>query len=115
MYTPGNVKTYLNGTLLDDFSFAQGYIDPNNYFYIGMHNYDAGYGSRRFFKGLIDEVRIWNKALSASEVANMNLCTLPTTAGNLVANYHFNQGAASGNNSTITTLTDASGSNYSGP
>lgn len=114
VYTPGNVKTYLNGTLLDDFSFAQGYIDPNNYFYIGMHNYDAGYGSRRFFKGLIDEVRIWNKALSASEVANMNLCTLPTTAGNLVANYHFNQGAASGNNSTITTLTDASGSNYSG-
>lgn len=114
VYSPGNVKTYLNGTLLDDYSFTQGYMDANNYFYIGMHNYDAGYGSRRFFKGVIDEIRIWNKALSVTEVANLNLCTIPTTAGNLVANYHFNQGAASGSNSGITTLTDASGSNYSG-
>ena len=58
------------------------------------------------FNGSIDEVRVWNVARTASEIAgNMNteFCTLP--AG-LVAYYKFNQGAVLGNNTGLTTLNE---------
>lgn len=68
VYTPGNVKTYVNGTLLDDYSFTQGEINGDTTIRIGRHNDDTGYGSRRFFKGAIDEVALYHRALSDSEV-----------------------------------------------
>ncbi len=66
------------------------------------------------FDGAIDEVRIWNVARTASEIANnMNseFCVIPTT---LKAYYKFNQGIASGTNSGLTTLNDNSGNNNNG-
>ena len=64
----------------------------------------------QFFNGQIDEVRIWNRALCASEILNnMNKELAPGQNG-LVAYYKMNQGIASGANTSITTLTDASGS-----
>lgn len=114
VYTTGNVKTYLNGNLIDDFSFVQGFIEPNNYMFIGKHNDDGAYGTRRFFKGVIDELRIWSKALTATEVADTYLCTVPTSATNLIANYHFNQGIGGAANTSITTLADVSGNGFNG-
>lgn len=70
--------------------------------------------SGEFFNGIIDEVRIWNRALSAPEIqANMNI-EIPTTSNGLLVNYHFNQGVAGENNSTVATLVDASGNNFNG-
>lgn len=68
VYTTGNVKTYINGQMADDFSFTQGALDGASSMHIGKHNDDAGYGTRRFFKGLIDEVEVFNRAVSASEI-----------------------------------------------
>lgn len=66
------------------------------------------------FGGLIDEVRIWSTALTASQIlANMNgeFCAPPN---NLEAYYKFNHGSPSGVNSGVTTLTDYSGNNNNG-
>ncbi len=63
--------------------------------------------------GFIDELRIWTIARSQQAIqANMN-CELNSQCG-LEASYHFNQGIYLFNNSTETTLTDASGSNHNG-
>ena len=67
----------------------------------------------RHFSGLIDEVRIWNTARTQAQIqTNMNV-ELSSETG-LVANYHFNQGIAGENNTSITTLIDVSGNNKIG-
>jgi hypothetical protein len=62
----------------------------------------------------MDEFRVWNRALTLTEIRNSMSCSIPTTNAGLLINYHFNQGTAGGNNAGITSLTDASGNNYHG-
>lgn len=65
---------------------------------------------QHFFDGNLDEVRIWNRALSLVEIQNNINCELPTpsTQNGLVAYYQFNQGDNGLSNAGINTLTDAS-------
>ncbi|MFM8529250.1 MAG: LamG domain-containing protein, partial [Ilumatobacteraceae bacterium] len=53
-----------------------------------------GYGSN-YFPGKIDEVKIWNTARSASDIATGMHTNAATTDTNLVAYYDFNEGAGS--------------------
>jgi len=59
------------------------------------------------FNGRIDEVRFWTVARSACEIYQFMTCEIPTNAPGLLANYHFNQGTSNGNNSSVTTINDA--------
>lgn len=68
VYTSGNAKTYVNGALVDDFAYSQAALNGANVLRIGRHNDDSGFGSRRFFAGAIDEVQIFPRALTASEI-----------------------------------------------
>lgn len=67
-----------------------------------------------YFKGSIDETRIWNRALTQCEIQNNMNGELPVGQTGLLAYYQFNQGTASGNNAGVTSLTDSSGNNYNG-
>lgn len=69
-----------------------------------------------FFQGDLDEVRVWNRALSLAELQNNQNCELatPTNQTGLIAYYQFNQGIDSNDNSTVTTVTDASSNGYNG-
>ena len=69
-----------------------------------------------YFSGSIDEVRIWNRALPLAEIQNNMDCELPSpsTQNGLVAYYQFNQGFNGADNTSITTLTDASGNANNG-
>lgn len=69
--TPGNARTYLDGVLLESFDFEQGDFDADATVRIGRHNDDAGFGSRRFFKGSIDEVSVYHRPLAGPEVASL--------------------------------------------
>lgn len=63
------------------------------------------------FKGIIDEVRIWNVAKTATDLSNsMNgeFCSNPT---GLVAYYKLNEGTAGGTNTGVTTAVDAVSAN----
>ncbi|MCP4437438.1 MAG: T9SS type A sorting domain-containing protein [Aureispira sp.] len=56
---------------------------------------DATNGTSEFYQGLMDEVRIWNKTLSLSEInSNMNECLLGTEA-DLLLYYNFEEGMGS--------------------
>ena len=84
-------------------------VDEGNMVRIGAFN-DAA----NSFTGTMDEVRIWNRALSPSEIANTMNCELPGPETGLIAYYKFNQGIANANNASVTTLLDSSGNNYHG-
>ncbi|HIC30503.1 MAG TPA: T9SS type A sorting domain-containing protein [Flavobacteriaceae bacterium] len=60
----------------------------------------------QFFNGDIDELRVWNVALSQTEIQNRASCELQGNETGLVAYYNFNQGNDGSNNSTETTLVD---------
>ncbi|MBK8297485.1 MAG: HYR domain-containing protein [Saprospiraceae bacterium] len=62
----------------------------------------------------MDELRIWNDARTAAEIAAYMNCEIPTTGSDLLANYHFNQGVAGSNNAGVTTLNDDAGSSRNG-
>lgn len=66
------------------------------------------------FTGNIDEVRVWNVARTQCEINTYKNCEIPTTSTGLLANYHFNQGIDAGTNTSVTTLTDASASAFTG-
>lgn len=67
VYTPGNVKTYVNGNPVDDYSFTQGTAEDRNAFWIGFHNLSVS-DSNAFFRGAIDEVQAFNRSLSTAEI-----------------------------------------------
>ncbi len=75
---------------------------------------DVRFNTNRFMPGIMDEIRIWSRAICQGELQNNKFCEIPGSAPNLEGNYHFNQGIAGGNNSTEGTLLDASGNGRHG-
>ena len=62
-----------------------------------------------FFKGELDEVRIWNVAKSVDDISDSIGVELAGNETNLVAYYSFNQGVEDGNNTSISTLSNIQG------
>ena len=63
------------------------------------------------FKGVMDEVRIWNITRTATDIDLYKNATVSATSTGLVAYYQFNQGVAGGNNNGINSLVDATSGN----
>ncbi|MEI6822753.1 MAG: LamG-like jellyroll fold domain-containing protein, partial [Bacteroidota bacterium] len=92
-----------NGSNTDSRTPNVNILEIGNYMKMGVTQTNA------FFKGNIDEVRIWNTALSSSQLTNAVMNT--KLAGNetgLVAYYTMDQGTGT------TTLTDNSVNGYTG-
>ncbi len=66
------------------------------------------------FSGNIDEVRVWNYARSQAQLDSFRSKEICSNYTGLEAYYRFNQGSASGNNSTVTSLIDAVSSTNNG-
>ena len=66
------------------------------------------------FAGTIDEVRIWNVAKTQTQIQESMNVELCAPQANLMGYYKFNEGVASGSNSSITTVPDFSGNNNTG-
>jgi predicted glutamine amidotransferase len=63
--TSGNISVYMNGKLRNTTSSGGGSFNPTGNIYLGgRYDQDAD----RFFGGVLDEVRIWNKTLNADEI-----------------------------------------------
>ncbi|MDZ7878987.1 MAG: HYR domain-containing protein [Saprospiraceae bacterium] len=60
------------------------------------------------WQGNVDEVRVWQYAVSATDIENRRLCTLAGNETGLILHFPFNQGISSGANPTITTVIDKS-------
>ena len=112
-FEAGVVNLYINGVLDATYTSIAPPVTNTNGLYLGTPQ-DAIGNNTYAFSGKIDEIRIWNRGLIQAEIANNMNCELSATQTGLLAYYQFNQGIDSANNSTITTLTDASGNANTG-
>src|SRR6476661_1999443 len=94
------MRLYRNGTLVATNTAAPTYT--GGLIQIGAH------GNGCNFDGLIDEVRIWNSARSAAQIAATKDVTLAGNEAGLLAYYNFENGPNSG------TLADVSGNGRTG-
>ncbi|MBS1511994.1 MAG: fibronectin type III domain-containing protein [Bacteroidetes bacterium] len=109
-------KLYRNGLLVDSHTYTalEPYTSASGQNYIGTF-FDTESGHLDyFFTGAMDEVRIYNVALTAAQVQFDMINTTSALPANLLAYYNFDQGTAEGNNAGITTLTDVSGNGNDG-
>lgn len=88
-YESGILKIYVNGQLFYTNTYTQEIIDSANTVRIGKHNDDTLYGTNRFFKGRIADVRIWNKVLTQTEIQNSMSHFLSGTETGLTAYYKY--------------------------
>ncbi|MEQ3663896.1 LamG-like jellyroll fold domain-containing protein [Olleya sp.] len=101
-------RLYVDGTLIGtDTSFSN---QNFGYIVLGASNLTPGV----YFEGEIDEVRIWNTALSIDDVNTTGNCQLQGDEANLLAYYQFNQGTDATDNTSVTTLIDATANAYNG-
>ena len=66
-----NVTMYVNGGFLATNQIVDPTVEPGNTFYIGNSGDGGGPSSEFAFHGIIDDARIYNRALSASEVQQL--------------------------------------------
>lgn len=99
-----SLRLYLNGNLEASIVIGNRTLrNSDNRLRIGVGNLASEH-----FNGDIDEVRVWNKVLNATDILNTMNCELQATETGLVAYYKFNQGNDSVNNSTVNSLLDSS-------
>ncbi|KAA2221297.1 endo-beta-N-acetylglucosaminidase H [Chryseobacterium sediminis] len=109
-YDGANMKIYING-VLDATKAQTGSVNSNGAFNVGYL-----YNTSRNFNGKIDEVRVWKRALSQTEISQ-NMCNVSVPATSLAAYWKFNEGSGStvqdtsGNGVTLT-LTGVDASNW---
>ncbi len=91
-YSEGSYVVYVDGMIVDYYSYSQQKLDGVNFIMFGYHNNDDGYGTKRYFKGIIDDIRIWNIARTKEQIlADMNRELTGTEPG-LVGYWNFNEG-----------------------
>jgi fimbrial isopeptide formation D2 family protein/uncharacterized repeat protein (TIGR01451 family) len=98
VYKPGDVDIYLDGVLVPSLSnFPIGSIgNLTNKFHIG--DWSAGGTIPRFWKGGIDEFKVWKTALSPNEIIAAMECGLDQLNTNLVLHFPFDEKIGGGNN-----------------
>lgn len=101
IYTGTSVQFYMNGTLVGSSPASGTFSNPDVPFAIGI----SPLGGFNFvYGGRIDEVSVWNKALTQTEIQDIINNELTGTEANLQMYYKFNQGEPGGNNTSITHL-----------
>lgn len=100
-----------SGLYVDGVNVGAGFTytsqNQNNPLTIGNNSQAAN----QFFNGNIDRVRVWNRALCASEILANKNCVIPSGTANLILQYDFEQGIEYANNSTQAVIIDGSGNN----
>jgi hypothetical protein len=108
-----NIDIYVDGILqaqnVTANNLTSGPISSNNAIHFGSRN-----NTNYYLSGNLDEIRVWSKALCASEVVGRKNCELIGNEPQLLAYYNFNQGVAGGSNSMFTVLPNVVGPSPNG-
>ncbi len=113
-YASGELKMYIDGQLYATHAAGTINFGTTNRWSLGQE-FD-GSSRSEFFKGALNEVRIWKTVKSAQQIADNRYCEVmnPESDSNLVGYYTANQGTAAGTNTSINTLNDLSGNDFDG-
>lgn len=109
VYTTGNHKVYLNGQLINDNSFPQGFLSNAGNIRMGMmvHCCYVDPASPEKYKGEIDEVRVWNVARTQQEIQSMMSTQLSGSENGLIYYSKIDEGQGQ-------TIADATGTGNTG-
>lgn len=102
VYDGSAVKLYVNGTLKGQKAANGSFTATTIPFAIGRSI--AGGGLNFYWGGGIDEVSVWSKALTQTEIQDMIQNELVGNETGLQMYYKFNQGVPGGDNTSITKL-----------
>ncbi|CAM4008766.1 MULTISPECIES: LamG-like jellyroll fold domain-containing protein [Flavobacterium] len=107
-FNTAEAKLYIDGVL--DITVAADFSIPNNTSSTTVTSLGAwlGDGGGQYLDGTLDEFRVWNTVLTATDITNTKDCEAQAQS-QLVAYYKFNQGFNGVDNTSITALVDASG------
>ena len=108
---PKSFKFYLNGGLVKAATTpgTPVAIDVNQDPILGAGYYPNPSSRYSYFKGQLDEFRIWSEARTASEIQDHINKKMTGNEENLRVYYSFDQGVSGGNNAVITQVLDAAG------
>jgi hypothetical protein len=101
IYDGTSIKLYVNGVLKGSKAASGNFVGTNVNFAIGkslLGGFNFVYG------GKVDEVSVWNKALTQTEIQDIMANELTGTETDLQLYYKFNQGVPGGDNTSITKL-----------
>ena len=106
-------RIYIDGLLAEEQAISNTSFDDTENFIIGARNEnEGGFADAGFFEGTMDELRIWDSALTLEEIRNhINVQLDPVAATGLISYYRFNEGDPGGNNPFSTTVSDSKGNN----
>lgn len=106
VFNQNAVQLYVDGNLIGSSTASGTFFSTDKPFSIGKCILP---GFNFVFKGRADEVSLWSKALTASEIQDMMQNELTGDESELQVYYKFNQGTPGGNNTNITQLNEFSG------
>jgi hypothetical protein len=96
LYVDGQVEANVNSSLLSS------NIDNSASLFIGTERTAIA-----FYKGRIDEIRLYNTALTQANIQADMTSIAPSEPASLTSYFDFDEGSAGGSNSAITTLIDS--------
>jgi len=89
-FDDGDIRLYVDGQLVATVQTVAGPIEHSS---SNLTIGGATFGSTEFIRGDIDEVRIWNYARSATEIANNYNRSINSNQPGLIAHYRFDTGS----------------------
>ncbi len=105
-YDGTTMQMYRNGVLSESIAASGSITNALEDFYIGNSVYSI---TNFYFKGKIDEVSLWNKALTPNEINCIYKSAVDPVSAGLQLYYKFNQGVANGNNASVDSLIPQAG------
>ncbi len=105
-YDGSYLRIYANGYIADSIAASGSISSTNQPFNVGFLPYQT---SPFYTQGKIDEVTLWNKTLTETEIGCIKQFGAPLSDPALKLAFNCNQGTAGGNNASINSLNDASG------
>lgn len=111
VYNQTSLKLYVNGTEVasnNNIPAGYGLVDSSSEIWMG------GTGFGEFFKGDLDEVRVWNTARTNEEINSNKNCDLTGNEAGLQSYYKFSDGDDAADNSAASSLYDDSQNSFYG-
>ncbi len=105
-YDGSMLKFYMNGQEATSIPASGTISNQSVDFLMGKLIYSI---TNFFFLGQLDEVSLWNKALTIQEIQHIYTCAINPSAANLLLYYKYDQGIAGGNNSGILNANTSAG------
>lgn len=102
-YDGTTIKLYENGSMVNSTAVTGVIQNVNSKISIGA---DDATPTTFPMSGSIDEVRVWDRALTATEISTYRNCEFTGPVCGNVAYFKFNQGKASGTNTGLDSLVD---------